>query len=164
MRATECGKQAWSALIEREWKRPLTPLPQSPFSSGRSERGTVVLLFWPYFETRMNRLAALGMRELPKRVQDDLLNRYDSVTSHMRALYQILFGVKYLDDLMAVGAEHIGGHPSRVQACRNRFVHGEPKAISDGLVEAVVRLLREEHEAWIAVFNRHIALSRQSLG
>ena len=50
MRATECGKPAWSALIERAWKRPLTPLPQSPFGSAMSENGTGVLLFWPYVD------------------------------------------------------------------------------------------------------------------
>jgi len=33
----------------------------------------------------------------------------------------------------------------------------EANAITDELVEAVVDNLRDEHEAWIAVFNRRVA-------
>jgi hypothetical protein len=75
----------------------------------------------------------------------------------MKSLYVILFGNKYIDDLIAVGAEHISGHLARVQAARNRFVHGEPNALSDSLVEDVVSNLQEEHDAWIAVYNRRVA-------
>lgn len=146
------------ALMEREWRRPtLDSAAQSWLTSGMSERASVVLLFWTYFESRMNRLVGLGLRALPDNVQKDLSGRYDSVTSHMKQLYQILFGVKYLDDLIAVGAESIGGHLARVQDARNRFVHGDPEALSDELVEAVVRHLKAEHDAWIAVFNRRIS-------
>jgi hypothetical protein len=146
------------ALMEREWRRPqLESSRQSWLTSGMSERASVVLLFWTYFETRINRLVELGLRPLPENVQKDLLGRYDSVTSHMKQLYQIIFGVKYLDDLIAVGAESIGGHLARVQDARNRFVHGDPEALSEALVEAVVRNLKAEHDAWIAVFNRRIS-------
>lgn len=149
------------ALMEREWHRPrIEPEQQSWLTSGMSERASVVLLFWTYFESRMNRLVKLGLRSLPETVQKDLLGRYDSVTSHMRQLYQILFGVKYLDDLIAVGAESIGGHLARVQDARNRFVHGDPEAISDALVDEVVRNLKAEHDAWIAVFNRRVSIMR----
>ncbi|MDP9155489.1 MAG: hypothetical protein M3O74_14715 [Pseudomonadota bacterium] len=106
----------------------------------------------------MNRLVGLGLRPLPINVQSDLSSRYDSVTSHMKQLYQILFGVRYLDDLIAVGAESISGHLARVQDARNRFVHGDPEALSDALVEAVVRNLKVEHDAWIAVFNRRVSM------
>ncbi|MFG7076891.1 hypothetical protein ACGYV5_26745 [Burkholderia pseudomallei] len=149
------------ALMEREWHRPPIESEQQRWlTSGMSERASVVLLFWTYFESRMNRLVRLGLRPLPDSVQTDLLSRYDSVTSHMKQLYQILFGVKYLDDLIAVGAESIGGHLARVQDARNRFVHGDPEALSDVLVEDVVRNLKAEHDAWIAVFNRRIAMMR----
>ncbi|HDR8955839.1 hypothetical protein [Burkholderia vietnamiensis] len=147
------------ALMEREWHRPrIESEQQSWLTSGMSERASVVLLFWTYFESRMNRLVRLGLRPLPENVQKDLSIRYDSVTSHMKQLYQILFGVKYLDDLIAVGAENIGGHLARVQDARNRFVHGDPEALSDALVEEVVRNLKAEHDAWIAVFNRRISM------
>jgi len=149
------------ALMEREWRRPqIESADQSWLTSGMSERASVVLLFWTYFESRMNRLVRLGLRSLPVNVQKDLLSRYDSVTSHTKQLYQILFGVKYLDDLIAVGAESIGGHLARVQDARNRFVHGDPEALSDALVEAVVSNLKAEHDAWIAVFNRRILMMR----
>jgi len=147
------------ALMEREWMRPQSPPPRSDFLSKLSERATVVLLYWTYFETRINRIIAFGLRDLPPAVQKDLLRRYDSVHSQMRALYQILFGATYFDDLAEVGAEEIGGHLGRVQDCRNRFVHGEPSAISDKLAEDVVGLLKQEHDAWIAVFNRRVRLS-----
>lgn len=149
------------ALMQREWHRPhLEPVEQSWLTSGMSERASVVLLFWTYFESRMNRLVTLGLRPLPENVQNDLSSRYDSVTSHMKQLYQILFGVKYLDDLIAVGGESISGHLARVQDARNRFVHGDPEALSDALVEAVVHNLKAEHDAWIAVFNRRISVMR----
>lgn len=149
------------ALMEREWRRPkLETADQTWLTSGMSERAAVVLLFWTYFETRINRLIAIGLTPLPDAVQKDMLNRYDSVTSHMKQLYEIVFGVRYLDDLIAVGAESIGGHLARVQDARNRFVHGKPEALSDSLVEAVVRNLKAEHDAWVCVFNRRIAIMR----
>jgi hypothetical protein len=149
------------ALMEREWRRSSAEsVGQSWLTSGMSERAAVVLLFWVSFESRMNRLVQIGLSSLPDSVQKDLLNRYDSVSAHMRQLYQILYGVKYVDDLVAVGAEGIGGHLAHIQDARNRFVHGDPEAISDSLVEAVVRNIKAEHNAWIAVFNRRISIAR----
>jgi hypothetical protein len=145
------------ALMEREWSRPPGEA-GNHFTSGMSSRGTVVILYWTYFETRMDRLVRLGLKNLPDPVQADLRRRYDSVTAHMGSLYQILFGTKYQHDLTEVGAAHIGGHLVRVQESRNKFIHGDPKALSDRLVEDVVRLLKDEHEAWIRVFNRRIAI------
>lgn len=150
------------ALMEREWNRPLAPTAQSPFTSGMSERAGIVLLFWTYFETRMIRLVTFGASSLPQAVQEDLFRRYDSVTAHMKSLYSILFGVTYQQDLIAVGAESVSGHLDRIKDARNRFVHGDPSVISDSLVEAVVHKLKDEHEAWIAVFNRRIAAARAS--
>ncbi|AYF87357.1 hypothetical protein D6Z43_09385 [Pseudomonas sp. DY-1] len=146
------------ALMEREWQRPQS-VDSNWLTSGMSERATVVILFWTYFESRMHRLVSLGLTQLPANVRKDLEGRYDSVSSHMRQLYQILFGVKYLDDLKAVGAEAIGGHLARVQDARNQFVHGDPGALTDALVESVVRHMKAEHDAWIAVYNRRISIS-----
>lgn len=152
------------ALMEREWRRPtLEPTNKSWLTEGMSDRATLVLLYWTYFESRMIRLVDLGLRRLPPGVRADLSARYDSVSSHMRQLYQILFGVRYLEDLTAVGAASVGGHLARVQDSRNRFVHGEPGAISDQLVEAVVKNMKLEHDAWIAVFNRRISIQRDGL-
>ena len=49
----------------------------------------------------------------------------------------------------------------RVEGCRNRFVHGEPEAIDDSLVEALVAGLKDKHEGWIAVFNRRLKETRK---
>jgi hypothetical protein len=149
-------------LMEREWRRPaLVPASESWLTGGMSNRATLVLLYWTYFETRMNRLTDLGLRRLPAGVRTDLSARYDSVNSHMKQLYQILFGVRYLDDLIAVGAEAVGGHIALVRDARNRFAHGDPGAISDRLVDSVVRSMKLEHDAWIAVFNRRISIQRK---
>jgi hypothetical protein len=36
---------------------------------------------------------------------------------------------------------------------RNEFSHGKPQAISEAIVIALVENLKDEHEAWITVFN-----------
>lgn len=41
-------------------------------------------------------------------------------------------------------------------------MHGNPKAIDDLFVREVVGNLQEEHEAWIAVFNRRIHAQRSA--
>lgn len=156
-----CEDYQLLAFMEREWRRPIAVSErQNWLTGGMAERAAVVLLFWVYFESRMNRLVQIGLAPLPENVQKDLLNRYDSVSAHMRELYQILYGAKYVDDLVAVDAESIGGHLARIQDARNRFVHGDPEAISDSLVEAVVCNMKAEHDAWIAVFNRRISIRR----
>jgi hypothetical protein len=150
-------------LMEREWRRPpFDSGEKSWLTAGMSDRVTLVLLYWTYFESRMNRLVDLGLRTLPPGVKEELARRYDSVSSHMKALYQILYGVRYRDDLIAVGAEPVDGHLAQVQDARNRFVHGDPGAISDGLVERVVKNMKAEHDAWIAVFNRRISIQLAS--
>jgi hypothetical protein len=72
-------------------------------------------------------------------------------------MYQLLYGVTYLDDLKAIGAEPIGGHLARIQDARNRFVHGDSGALSDAVVEAVVRNLKIGHDAWTGIYNRRLA-------
>jgi hypothetical protein len=156
-----CEDYELLGLIEREWKRSASSGSEEPrFGSAMSNKANVVLLFWTYFETRINRLVGVGLRDLPAAVSADLLARYDSVTSRMGRLYEILFSARYADDLLEVGAESVAGHLARIKDVRNRFVHGSPSAISDGVVEAVVRQLKEEHDAWIAVYNLRIRRAR----
>ena len=50
----------------------------------------------------------------------------------------------------------------KVERCRNRFTHGHPEAVDDALVEELVEGLKEEHEAWISVFNKRLRESRES--
>jgi hypothetical protein len=147
-------------MIEREWKRPVTDADRArSFCSGGtpSPRAAIVVLFWSYFETRIERLIEASMRNLPAAVTEDLLNRYSSVGARMDRLYRILFSTSYRADLNALGFERVGQHLDRVQERRNAFAHGEPQAIDDALVEAVVENLKNEHEAWLAVYNRRVA-------
>ena len=51
-----------------------------------------------------------------------------------------------------------------MQAAWNRFAHGHPEAIDDSLVEDLVAGLDDEHEAWIAVFNRRLKEARNQTG
>ena len=69
-------------MLEREWKRPVTEADGvRTFDPDRrpSPRAAIVMLFWSYFETRIERLLRAGMRNLPLRVTEDLLTRYSFI-------------------------------------------------------------------------------------
>lgn len=46
---------------------------------------------------------------------------------------------------------------SLIQKKRNEFMHGQPEAIDDTLIDDIVGSLKEEHESWIEVFNLRVA-------
>jgi hypothetical protein len=147
-------------MIEREWKRPVLEADRLPgFSAGDgpSLRASIVILFWSYFETRIERLLRAGLHEVPGRLLDDVLRRYSSIGARMNDLYRIAFGSTYKEDLEAVGYGQVWPHLSKVQERRNLFAHGQPQAIDDALVQSAVEMLQVEHEAWIAVFNKRAA-------
>lgn len=150
------------SLIEQEWKRP-PPIQASHFASGMSARAAVVVLYWTYFETRMARLVQRGMADLPDLYRKRINDRSQNITTYMHDTYKQVYGVTYYDDLSSVGSEHIAGHLAQVQDSRNRFIHGEPRAVSDRVVERVVSRLYEEHEAWIDVFNLRLRERRLPL-
>jgi hypothetical protein len=95
------------------------------------------------------------MRSVPSALVDDILDRYGSIGSRLDRLYKVVFGTTYTSDMTELGFKHVRDHLLHVQKQRNQFVHGDPAAISDALVIEVVAQLKNEHEAWIAVFNRH---------
>lgn len=97
------------------------------------------------------------MRGLPENVTADLLSRYSAVGARLDRLYRILFSTNYLADLTDLGYAQVAELLRLVQTRRNEFAHGHPEAIDDRLVEKVVADLKDEHEGWIAVFNRCIA-------
>lgn len=145
------------AMLEREWLRPLTD--EDRFldvaeTSRPSARAVIVVVFWAYFETRIERLFREAMRDLPSRVMEDLLRRYSSVGSRMDKLYKIVFETSYSADLRGLGFEAVATLLGRVQERRNAFAHGSPQAIDDDLVQDVVACIKVEHESWIAVFNK----------
>lgn len=151
-------------MLEREWLRPISD--EDRFlslaeSTRPSPRAVAVLVFWTYFETRLERLLLAGMRGLPDSVTADLLNRYWAVGARLDRLYRILFSTNYWADLADLGYGHVAELLRLVQTRRNEFAHGHPEAIDELLVERVVAGLRDEHEGWIAVFNRCIARNRR---
>ena len=143
-------------LMEREWKRTLRDGVEddaSLFTRETSAGASIVLLFWTYFETRVEHLLRDGLRDIPPRFLDDALKRYSFIGARLVRFYNIAFDSSYFDDLNALGFEDVSKHLSKVQKQRNSFVHGTPQGIDDSLVSSVVEMLKREHEAWIAVYN-----------
>jgi hypothetical protein len=141
-------------MMEREWKRPLLSDEPSP---EMSPRASIVILFWSYFETRIDRLFREALRDAPGRIIEDALRRYSAIGARLNDFYKIAFDSTYKKDLEVAGFGDLWAHLSKVQERRNEFAHGQPQAIDDALVRAVVEKLKLEHEAWIAVFNRRAA-------
>jgi hypothetical protein len=147
-------------MMEREWKRPLRDDDRYlgfPPDVSPSPRASIVLLFWSYFETRIERLLRGALSELPARILDDMLRRYSAIGTRLNDVYRIAFNSTYKSDLEESGYGEVWLHLARVQERRNLFAHGQPQAINDALVQAVVENLKVEHEAWIAMFNKRAA-------
>ena len=120
-------------------------------------RAALVIVFWSYFETRIERLFREGMHKLPESVSENLLRRYSSVGPRLDRLYEIVFSGTYWKNLTELGFDRIAILLQRLRKKRNEFAHGKPEAIDDDLVSELVASLKDEHEGWIAVFNRHVA-------
>lgn len=147
-------------MLAVEWLRPVNSeetFEQIHVSSRPAPKAVVVLVFWTYFETRIERLLRDPSREvIPERVLDDLLSRHNAIGARLDRAYRVLYGTTYFAELEALGFKTVADLLRRVHEARNKFVHGHPEAITPGLVEQLVGGLKEEHEAWIAVFNRRI--------
>lgn len=147
-------------MLQREWQRPIVEFEgfsHFPDDDRPSSRAAFVLLFWGYFETRIERLLRTAMRTLPQRVLDDALRRYSGVGSRVYDLYKIFFDTNYFDDLHAQGYSTIAKLLKDIHIRRNDFAHGRPQAINDATVTALAENLKWEHEAWIAVYNNRIS-------
>ena len=129
-------------------------------SDAPSARAALVLLFWSYFETRIERLLRAAMRSLPPRVLEDQLRRYSGIGPRLYELYKIYFDTNYFDDLRSLGHSSVASMLTDLHVRRNEFTHGNPKAISDPVVSELVASLKDEHEAWIAAYNKRVAPSR----
>lgn len=162
---TFLGGESWSdyallRLMHQEWSRPLPTAPvfqEMPHGRRPSPRLALVLLFWSMFESMVTRLLEGSTRNLPPRVAADLLGRYSAVGARLDRLYKLLFGTTFWTDLAANGREDVAQHLARVQEQRNAFMHGDPQAISDDLVNDTVQLVPATVEAWIAVYNARCA-------
>lgn len=102
------------------------------------------------------------MKGIPSRLADDTLARYASIGSRLDRLYRVLFEKTYWTELADLGFDDIRRHLLQVQERRNAFAHGDPSAINDDLVKAVVDNPKREHESWIAVYNRRITSLREA--
>ena len=147
-------------LMEREWER----MKRDSVSQNRlshteqvSTGASLVLLFWTYFETRLEHLLRNGLRHVPPSFLEDALNRYSSIGARLDRFYRIAFDSTYHSDLVSLGYSDVSTHLARVQKQRNAFVHGSPQSIDDSLSVSVVGLLKREHESWIAVFNHRVS-------
>lgn len=149
-------------LLEREWKRPVVDAqPADPRQTTQPpSRSAIILVFWTYFETRIDRLLRRSMHALPPAIADDLLRRYASIGSRVDKLYRVLFSTTYWSDLQAAGYQSTAKLLQEVHRRRNDFAHGTPSAIDDALIARLVAGLKEEHEGWIAVFNKRVPQPR----
>ena len=114
----------------------------------------------PTSRSRIERLVRLGLAQMSDARRKDLLARYSAIGVRMDRLYGLIFGTTYFEDLRAFNAESIISLLAEVQKRRNKFIHVQPAAISDELASQVVASLKDEHLAWIAVFNRRLAARR----
>ena len=147
-------------LLEREWKRMIrdsASKDRMPFAEQVSTGAPIVLLFWTYFETRIEKLLRDGLRHVPPRFLEDALKRYSFIGVRLTTFYRIAFDSTYASDLNSLGYSDVSGHLSKVQDQRNAFVHGSPQSIDDSLATSVVEMLKREHEAWIAVYNHRVS-------
>ena len=150
------------SLLEREWNRMNRDrqIPDdSPFSGPVSLGAPVVILFWTYFESRIDRLLRDALRDLPPRLLDDMLNRHTSIKSRLGSFYKLAFDTTYYAELDELGYTDLSGFIANVRQKRNDFAHGNPTSIDDPLAEKVVESLKREHEAWISVYNRRATSS-----
>lgn len=149
-------------MLEREWNRPILDTEKSflnSYQSSPSPRAIIVLIFWTYFETRIERIYRETLKSLPKSVVEDLLERYSSIGCRLDKLYKITYECSYWSDLHDIGFGKISNMLNRIQTQRNKFVHGHPEAIDDELVEELVQNLKLEHESYILVFNKRMSLT-----
>ena len=144
-------------MLEREWLRPHIGLYDGvPDEHRPSARAIIVLTFWSYFETRIARLFRETAKPVPDDVMNYLLEQHASVGRRMNKLYKVVFSTTYGADLNSLGYGEVAALLNKVQRCRNSFAHGHPEAIDDALVEELVASLKDEHDGWIAVFNKRL--------
>ena len=149
-------------MLEYEWRRPVSKFDEYSFLNKDNRPATkaiIALVFWTYFETKIDRLLDTAMRNIPDSIRQDLFKRYQSISARTDELYKVIFGKKtsYFLDLETLGYKNIVSLLRNIQEGRNKFMHGNPEAIDDKLIENIVESLKEEHESWIKVFNLRAA-------
>jgi len=69
------------------------------------------------------------------------LKRYNSIGSRLDHLHRVLFATTYAKDLDQLSHGTVRQHLANLREQRNAFMRGNPKAISDGLVEETVKMM-----------------------
>ena len=78
-------------LMEREWERMTRDSASQnrlPHTGQASTGASLVLLFWTYFETRLEQLLRDGLQHVPPSFLEDALNRYSSVGARLERFYK----------------------------------------------------------------------------
>jgi len=119
-------------MLQREWERPAPEFERFAgfgVDERPSARAALVLLFWTYFETRIERLLRSSMRGLPDAVCNELLDRHAAIGQRLYRLYKIVFSETYFDDLTALGFQDIAKLLIDIHDRRNKFTHGDPTTL-----------------------------------
>jgi hypothetical protein len=151
------GAMPWStyALLDQmriEWRRPIDA---NEGGHGRpAAHFVIVLLYWTLFEVLTDRFYRAAFADLPGNLEDELLDRASGIAQRIDRLYRSRWGVTLWDDFKDLGFVSVADHMRRVHKARNAFIHGNPAAIDDALVQATASLLTETQQAWVATFNR----------
>lgn len=151
------GAIPWSIyiLLEQikiEAVRPIVDLPGRP--AKLSQRFTVVLLFWTLFEILIDAFYRAAFADLPGTLGDELLERFSGIGGRLDRLYRRTWSTTFWDDLTAEGFGQEAMHLRKVQKIRNAFMHGDPEAIDEELVEQALAHLEAVQLAWIVLFNK----------
>jgi hypothetical protein len=142
-------------MMQREWDRPVSSdhwLDKQ--QDAPAQRAALVLLFWVLFEGLLERFYDAALSVCPDGVRNDLLRRYGHVGTRMNQLHRVLFGVTFFTDLEQQGDGQLTAHLREVQERRNAFVHGDPHAISDDLVQRTTELLQDVQLSYVKIYNR----------
>ncbi len=138
-------------IMKREYERPKS---EKDLKHQIPQNLVIVILFWSFFESLMDKLFGDALKDYPNNIKNDLLKRYSSVGSRMGQLYKIIFSTTFKEDLYCISKGHIYEHIRRVHERRNEFIHGNPEAIDESLVRETIKYLQETQETWITIYNK----------
>lgn len=150
-------------LIQREWERKTTE--EDIFDGIQEEKKPsqkliIVILFWSLFESLMGTFFEHGMYSITDNIKKDLLKRYFSIGIRLDKLYPLLFESNFSNDFISVSNENLYSLLIDIKKIRNEFIHGNPEAITDEIVEKVIDNLEPIQKAWIDLYN--LKCSRKS--
>lgn len=118
------------------------------------QRLVIVILFWTLFEILMDGFFRAAFADLSGSLGDELLQRFPNVGGRLDRLYKRTWGLTFWADLETEGFAEDAQHLRQVQERRNAFIHGDPEAIDDALVESTLARLESVQRGWIKLFNK----------